>query len=106
MRRKGELSPAVIDLDWPHQVAVKREVAEALGYVPSRGPYSSLCPRKRSIADASGGYEIYCFADRQQADRFRDFTGGEDFHPGDRWAGKWIRGRGAARETKRGGWER
>ena len=32
MRRKGELSPAGIDLDWPHQVVLPARFCERGGY--------------------------------------------------------------------------
>lgn len=106
MRRKGELSDSGVDRDWPYQVAVRRAVADALGHIPSSGPYSSLCWRTRSILDAGTEFRLYCFSDPAQAETFRAFTGGEMFHPGDRWAGKWVRGRGAGREAKRAPWGR
>lgn len=101
MRRKGELSPAVVDIQWPFQVAIRASVAKELGYIPSSGPHSSLCVRGHSVFDGVNGFRVYCFADRDQAARFRDFVGGEDFDPRERSGGRWLRGRAAKLDAKR-----
>lgn len=46
-------------------------------------------------------YEVFCFSDRGQAPQFREAICGEDFDPRDRVSGRWLRGRGAARDAKR-----
>lgn len=106
MRRKGELSPAGVDRNWPYQVAVRASVARELGYIASSGPHSSLCLRGHSVFDGTEGYRIFCFADRDQAIRFRDFVGGEDFDPRERSGTKWVRGKAEKLDAKHGIWSR
>lgn len=104
--RKGELSAAGIDLGWPYQVAIRSSEAATLGYIPSSGPHSSLCGRSHTVSDGQHEYRIYAFADREQAARFRDFLGGEDFDPRERSGRRWLRGRAAKRDAKARVWSR
>lgn len=105
MRRKGELSPAGIDRGWPHQVAVEIPPGHGLGIVPATGPMSSLCHRGHEVAHEGKRYRVFCFSDPDQAERFKEIMGGEDFDPRDRGCGAnwntWYRGRGAARDARR-----
>jgi hypothetical protein len=100
------MSPGAVDRGWPFQIAGRSRDAEALGYIASSGAHSSLCWRRHTVVDGAVGYQVFCFADPDQAARFKGFIGGEDFDPRDRWGGKWVRGRGAARDAKqrRTGW--
>lgn len=104
--RKGELSPAVVDRGWPHQVAIRSAEAAPLGYIPSSGPHSSLCPRGHTVFDGVEEYRIYAFADREQAARFCEFLGGEAFDPRERSGRRWLRGRAAKLDAKAGNWSR
>ena len=100
MKRKGEMSKSAIDRGWPHQVAVRILDGQPVGHIRSDGPFSSLCDRGHEVADGQYCYYIYCFADREQANRFRGIVAGEVFDPRDRSGGRWLRGRGAARDAK------
>lgn len=103
MRARGQPSATQIDRSYPHQVAVPRFEGRGLGYFSPSGPLSSLCGRRFDVSDGTTGYEVFCFADREQAERFRDAIKGEDFDPRDRVGAKWHRGRGKARDAKRAG---
>lgn len=98
--RKGELSTGGVDRGWPHQVAIPSSEAAGLGHIPSSGPHSSLCGRTHAVFDGEREFRIYAFADREQAVRFRDLLGGEDFDPRERSGRRWLRGRAAARDAK------
>jgi len=56
MRRKGELSPAAIDRDWPHHVV--------------------LPAARHAVRD-----NVYCFADPADAEKFKQRFGAERFNP-------------------------
>ncbi len=99
MRRKGELSPTGIDHGWPYQVAVKCIPGQNIGPLNQSGPFSSLCPRRHNVGDGTHTYEVLCFADRAQAEAFRDVIKGEVFDPRDRVGQRWIRGKGARRDA-------
>jgi hypothetical protein len=94
MRRKGELSPAMVDRDWPHQVAVPAE--QCLG--PSTAVIHefckdlSLCPRGHSVMWEDKWYQVFCFKDSAHAARFMVRFGGETFDPRQRGRGRrWAR---------------
>jgi hypothetical protein len=89
--RKGELSKATIDRDWPHHVAL-------LAYRCTGGNYLiirlcceglSLCDRGHSFYRDSTDMNIFCFAERAHAEQFRERFGGEFIDPKDRpkWPG-------------------
>lgn len=101
MRRRGELSPARMDREWPHQVAVRRIPGQNLGHINACGPLSSLCWRRHSVNDGQHSYEILCFSDPAQAQQFCEAVRGERFDPRDRIGWRWDRGRGARRDEKR-----
>ena len=101
MRRRGELSAGGVDRAYPFQVAVKCITGQNVGHLNQSGPFSSLCWRRHHVGDDSGSYEVFCFADRTQADQFRDAIRGEDFDPRDWSGGRWIRRRGARRDEVR-----
>jgi hypothetical protein len=90
MRRKGELSPAVIDRGWPHQVAVP--ASTSLG-----GGYKAIhkFPRGHSVAHNGQWFNVYCFVEATDAEKFMKQFGGEKFNPkqrgkGSNWA-KWYK---------------
>lgn len=101
MRRRGELTSADVDREFPHQVAVRCIAGQNVGYLNQCGPYSSLCWLRHHVGDGEQSYEVLCFSDPDQAAAFRDVIGGEDFDPRDRSGGRWIRGRGAKRDEAR-----
>ncbi|CAN7679026.1 hypothetical protein LJR090_001801 [Bosea sp. LjRoot90] len=101
MRRKGELSSGAVDRGWPYQVAVRKIDGQNIGELRAIGELSSLCWRRRRVHDGQHGFEIFCFADRDQAAQFRETLGAEDFDPRDRCGFRWLRGRGAKRDAGR-----
>jgi hypothetical protein len=94
VRRKGELSKAAIDRDWPHQVALAAEVVACANFVAindvCREEKLSLFPRGHSNAGQGGGFVCYCFAERAHAERFQRRFGGEFADPATRprWPGQ------------------
>lgn len=78
-RRKGELTRAQIDRNWPHQVEF---------VVPPRGLGNQLNILARGAAEADATYRSYsrtvgvdhcmrfCFATRESAEGFRERFGG------------------------------
>lgn len=78
-RRKGELSQKMIDLGWPHQVALPAEVCRGDGYLTTRFFCEglSLCPRLGYFRRDDRDYVVFCFADLKHADMFRARFRGE-----------------------------
>lgn len=78
-RRKGELSPRMIDLGWPHQVALPAEALFGGGYYTTHFYCEdlSLCPRKRHFHRDRRDYVVFCFADATHAELFRERFDGE-----------------------------
>jgi len=101
MRARGQPSNTQINQQFPYQVAVPMAEGRGLGYFNTSGPLSSLCRIRHQVNDGTRSYEVFCFADREQAERFRDAIKGEDFDPRDRVGHKWIRGRGRKRDSGR-----
>jgi hypothetical protein len=94
MRRKGELSPAMVDRDWPHQVAVPAQ--QCLGarttVIHEFCKNLSLCPRGHSVMWEDKWYQVYCFKEPAHAVRFMARFGGETFDPRQRGRGRrWAR---------------
>jgi hypothetical protein len=90
MRRKGELSPAGIDRGWPHQVALPASASQGCGYraIHEFCEQLSLCPRGHSVAHNGQWFNVYCFADAADAEKFRKQFGGEKFNPAQRGKGR------------------
>lgn len=101
MRARGQPSDTQINRDYPHQVAVPLFEGRGLGYFNASGPLSSLCQRRFRVSDGKESYEVFCFADREQAGQFRGAIKGEAFDPRDRVGAKWDRGRGKRRDAAR-----
>lgn len=95
-RHKGEMTSACIDRGWPHQVALEARLSMGERYftVHSFCKDLSFCLRGHSFYCGGRDFNVYCFADRAHAERFRARFGGElvdaDEHP--RW---WHRAQGA-----------
>jgi hypothetical protein len=72
MRRKGELSSAAIDRDWPHQVALPASASHDGGYAAIREFCRNLspCPRGHSVLHGDEWWNVYCFAEREHAEKF------------------------------------
>jgi hypothetical protein len=89
--RKGELSPAAVDRDWPHQVALRAEqAARDFQVIAEFCRELSLCVRGHSVNDGKDWYRIYRFAKPGDATAFMARFGGESFDPrrrgrGARW---------------------
>jgi hypothetical protein len=92
MRRRGELSAARMDRDWPHQVILPASSCsgpnEAI--IHDFCQDLSVCSRTHSLVMGDQWHLVYCFQDPDHADRFRERFGGVKFDPA-------LRGRG-------GGW--
>jgi hypothetical protein len=89
--RKGELSKGTIDRQWPHQVALPASRCTGHNYVTIRlfCEDLSLCTRGHTFRRGDLDMNVFCFAERGHAERFRDRFGGEFVDPKDRpkWPG-------------------
>jgi hypothetical protein len=88
-RRKGELTGARIDREWPYQVALPAEQVAGKNYVVAHDFCRdlSLCPRGHAGRREGIEYHGFCFANPAHADLFRDKFMGERFDPKDRGQG-------------------
>lgn len=80
VRRKGELSSAMIDRGWPFQVALEARLSMGDRYytVHYFCKDLSLCPRGHHFYRDGKDFNVYCFAEREHAELFRaKFGGGE-----------------------------
>jgi hypothetical protein len=82
MRRKGELLPAAIDSGWPHQIALPARFCENGGYKEIHGFCKdlTLCTRGHAVYDGEW-FHVYCFAKREDAEKFKGRVGGVKFDP-------------------------
>jgi hypothetical protein len=91
--RRGEFSNGAIDRDWPHQVALPAYRCTGGNYVTIHlscdGEHLSLCPRGHSFYRDGTDMNVFCFAEREHAERFRERFGGEFIDPKSRpkWPG-------------------
>jgi hypothetical protein len=69
VRRKGELSRARIDSDWPHQIALPIEAAGGRNtIVIQRFCHDvSICSRHKSYRIDGQEFIVHCFATRRDA---------------------------------------
>ena len=90
MYRKGELSPAAIDREWPHQVALPQSACKGGGYktIHAFCETLSLCPRGHAVFHEGQWFNVYCFAKPEDAERFHQHFGGEKFNPEHRGRGR------------------
>ena len=89
MRRKGELSPAGIDRDWPHQVALPARFCERGGY---KEIHDFCADRGHALFHDGEWFHVYCFAESAHADKFMQRFRGEKFDPTQRGRGSnWAR---------------
>lgn len=95
-RRKGEMSKFAIDNGWPHQVALPSRKLLGPDYVVVHDFCRdlSLCERGHSFVRGDEYWNVFCFAEREHAERFQQRFGGDFIDPKDRpkWPGK-ARGR-------------
>ena len=94
MRRKGELSPAGIDRDWPPQVVLPARFCERGGYneIHDFCKELTLCTRGHAVFHDREWFHVYCFEKLEDADKFRLRFGGDKFDPKQRGKGSnWAR---------------
>ncbi len=79
--RKGELSAAMVDRDWPYQVALPASTSRNGGHVAIREFCKdlSLCPRGHSVFHGGAWWNVFCFAEAEHAEKFTRRFGGEKF---------------------------
>jgi hypothetical protein len=89
MRRKGELSPAQIDREWPHQVALLASACAGGGYktIHAFCEELTLCPCGHAVFHDGQWFNVYCFAEAADAEKFLRQFGGEKFDPKQRGKG-------------------
>jgi hypothetical protein len=90
--RKGELSKGMIDRGWPHQVALQADMCTGANWplIHEFCKGRSLCPRGHFFYRDAVGFNVFCFAKREDADLFCSRFDGEFIAPKDRpkWPGK------------------
>ncbi len=94
IRRKGELSPAGIDNGWPNQVALPASASAGGGYkiIHAFCKDLSLCLRSHSVVHEGEWFNVCCFAEPGDAEKFMQRFGGEKFDPRQRGRGSnWAR---------------
>jgi hypothetical protein len=81
VRRKGELSAARVDRDWPHQIARRQgaDSAAAFAAILAFCDEVSAAPRHHSAVIDDAWHTIFCFAKAADAALFREKFGGEPF---------------------------
>ena len=97
--RKGELTRKAVDRDWPYQVALPHlEVIEIFDAVEIF--YSTLrsrSPRRAAVVKDGVIFNLYCFSEEADAEKFRVRFKGLKFDP--TWRGKgdaeshWVGGK-------------
>jgi hypothetical protein len=89
MRRKGELSPAAIDSGWPYQVALPARFCEGGGYkeIHDFCKDLTLCSRGHAVYEHEW-FNVFCFAEAADAEKFKQHFGGETFNPEQRGKGR------------------
>jgi hypothetical protein len=91
--RNGELSKAMIDRRWPHQLALPAFRRGGGNYVTIRlfceEHRLSLCTRGHSFRRDDIDHIVFCLADRAHAEQFQARFGGEFIEPKPRpkWPG-------------------
>jgi hypothetical protein len=96
MYRKGELSSVMVDIGWPHQVALPASVSLNNGYkaVHAFCKDLSLCARGHRVFHAGQCFNVYCFSERGDAEKFMLRFGGVWFDPKQRGKGRnWMQWR-------------
>jgi hypothetical protein len=83
MRRKGEITSAQVDRDWPHQIALPQNLSVWPAYKVIEDFCSdlSLCPRGHSFKKGADWFVVFCFAERAHAEKFKKRFNGEWFDP-------------------------
>lgn len=91
--RKGELSKSAIDRGWPHQVALEERFCTGHQYFTLRYFCEglSLCDRGHCFCRDGSYFNVFCFAEATDAEKFQQRFGGELMCPKTR--PKWGRAR-------------
>ena len=95
-RRKGEISSAAIDRDFPFQVALAADQVSGRNFelIQIACAALSCAPRNHSVRRDDREYIVFCFATDTDALGFKALFGGEDFDPKDRGRGRfWFQWR-------------
>jgi hypothetical protein len=91
--RKGELSKAAMDQDWPHQIALPAYRCMGHEYLTihifCQAESLSLCRHRHSYRQNDIDRTVFSFAERKHADQFQARFGGDFLDPKDRpkWPG-------------------
>ena len=90
MRQKGELSPAAIDRGWPHQIVLPARRCECGGYeeILEFCKNLTLCSRGHAVFHDREWFQVYCFQNLTDADKFLQKFAGERFYPEQRGEGQ------------------
>lgn len=92
MTRKGELSSAAIDRQWPHQVALPAEACTGSEFIRIREfcQTLTLAPLGHTYVADSQYYSVFCFGERDHAEAFARAFGGTLIDPKQRpkWPGR------------------
>lgn len=105
--RKGELTPAGVDRDWPFQIARLHSLGtgKQSDLIDEFCANLSLSPRGHSVVWESEWYQVYCFAKQEDAEAFLQHFGGEWFDPRERGRGHkwhfWYKGKFANKPVRR-----
>jgi hypothetical protein len=88
-RRKGELSNAGIDRQWPHQVALKAPLGKRLPEILEFCRRRDAAPRQPSFRRGDEDWVCIAFKDEADAQEFLSRFGGHPMDPKDRpkWPG-------------------
>jgi hypothetical protein len=83
--RKGELSKAMIDGDWPHQIALPAYRCLGHNYMTihlfCRAERLSLCRRGHFFRRDDMDINVFCFAERSHADNSRHTSAANSLTP-------------------------
>jgi hypothetical protein len=84
--RKGELTSAGIDHEWPHQVALSATFVQGRQYMILHRFCNglSLCPRHQSFCRDGVDFIVYCFREHSDAELFAMHFDGELMTPATR----------------------
>jgi hypothetical protein len=94
--RKGELSSGAIDRGRSHQVALpeSKMVGASHSVIHAFCEDLSLCPRGHAVYHEGQWWNVFCFAEKDHAEKFRQQFGGETFDPTQKGKGSnWTRWR-------------
>jgi hypothetical protein len=84
--RKGEPSKSQIDRGWPYQVALRADrcIGEQYKVIHDFCKDLSLCSRGHFFWRDDVGFNVFCFAVKEDAEKFYERFGGEMFKADER----------------------